>query len=120
MGSRLYDWKDAGYVLLDLRSSSRAAARSTDVEAGVAPGPMKPSPPALETARARSGPAITRIGAPMMKGRVIHGNASLKRRVARVDAMAVFAMFILCLRMKLCLFRSYKSRISKASFVING
>jgi hypothetical protein len=34
---------------------------------------MKPRPPALDIARARCGPEMTRIGAPTMKGEVTQG-----------------------------------------------
>ena len=39
---------------------------------------MKPKPPALETATAKAGPDITRIGALTMKGLVTHGYRDVK------------------------------------------
>jgi hypothetical protein len=43
------------------------------VDCGVRPGPMKPSPPARATQRARLGEVKTRMGAEMMNGGVSQG-----------------------------------------------
>lgn len=47
----------------------KAGSRSV----GFVPGPMKPMPPALETATASAGPDRTRMGAPTTMGWEAHG-----------------------------------------------
>ena len=42
---------------------------------------MNPSPRALETAKASSGPDMTRMGADMMNGAVIHGKRVRNRSI---------------------------------------
>lgn len=49
------------------------SSRSASTSCVFAPGPMKPSPPARETATARAGPDMTRIGALMIMGLEAHG-----------------------------------------------
>ena len=50
-----------------------ASWRDGERSEGEAPGPMNPRPPAEETATASLGPAITFMGAPIMRGDVVHG-----------------------------------------------
>lgn len=45
-----------------------AAESEEERSSGLAPGPRKPIPPAFETATARLGPAISFMGAPIMRG----------------------------------------------------
>jgi len=57
----------------DSESMALASRRAGSRSVGWAPGPMKPRPPALEIATAKAGPDIMRIGAPTMRGVVVHG-----------------------------------------------
>ena len=55
-----------------LRSFLASTKRESSSE-GLAVWPINPMPPARETAVAREAPAKTRMGAPIMRGEVIHG-----------------------------------------------
>jgi len=85
-------------------ASCSAGPRSS----GFAPGPRKPIPPALETATARRGPAIAFIGAPTMKGVVVHGYAESRRAIVRdgilmdlIPSSYAFSVFAVMVRLSL-------------------
>ena len=81
--------------MVEFLTSLAASASSASRSDGFAPGPMKPIPPASDTARARAGPPMTRIGAPTMIGVLSHGRAVFRYfiawRGAAVAAPAVAA-----------------------------
>lgn len=77
--------KDVG----ESRIKSWIVDKSAAVDSGFAPGPMKPSPPALEISRARWGPDMTRMGAPIMYGALSHGNV-LERWCMDLRAAMIF------------------------------
>lgn len=73
-------------------SKERMVARSSAVDEGWAPGPMKPNPPDLEISRARWGPDMMRMGAPMMEGCASQGNV-LEREVGDLNGGIVVSTF---------------------------
>ena len=74
-----------------LSTSCFALSRAGVQSAWLGRGPMRPSPPAPETATARSAPARARIGAATTRGVVVHGN-----RVAKIFARLKYPRAILC------------------------
>ena len=74
----------------ELEINDVASARKDSRSDAFAPSPMKPNPPASDTATASSGPDITRIGALMISGDDVHGKAIFKLRKCRAtDAMMI-------------------------------
>ncbi|KAL2165764.1 hypothetical protein VTG60DRAFT_3843 [Thermothelomyces hinnuleus] len=72
-------------------SSPLAVSRSAAVLSGFRPGPIKPSPPARDTATASSGPDMTRIGAPTMSGATVQG---VKCLCSELNGMQLSASYL--------------------------
>ena len=69
---------DFDVVKLDFENISRDFESSEERVLMSLPAPMKPRPPAMETAAARDALAIRRIGAQLMSGLVVHGYAAVR------------------------------------------